>query len=90
LIESHIVDFIEFMFGLSMFFNALIFIPQAIKIYKTKNAGGLSLATFIGFNVIQVFIILHGYIREDYVLMFGYALSLAISGIVTSLIVLYK
>lgn len=90
MITEYIKCFIELMFGLSMFINSILFIPQAIKIYKTKNASGLSCTTFAGFNIIQIFTILHGYIRNDYTLMVGIALSLFTSGIVTFLIFFYK
>ena len=82
--------FIEVMFALSMFVNAILFFLQAVKIYKTKSAAGLSLITFSGFNIIQVFTILHAYIHRDYVLIFGFTLSLFISGIVTLLIFSYR
>ncbi|MDR1982857.1 MAG: hypothetical protein LBQ08_03620 [Holosporaceae bacterium] len=83
-------EFTEIVFGISMFFNAALFIPQAIKIYRTKTTKGLSPATFIGFNIIQIFTILHGYIHQDYLLMFGFILSLVSCGIVTFLIFLYR
>ncbi|GHU11733.1 hypothetical protein FACS189449_03800 [Alphaproteobacteria bacterium] len=81
---------IEVVFGFGMFINAVLFIPQAVKIYKTKNADGVSLATFVGFCVIQLFTVLHGYIHQDYVLMFGYALSFVFCATVTFLIFLYR
>lgn len=82
--------FIELMFGASMIVNAMLFIPQAVKIYKTKNVTGLSFATFLGFNVIQIFTILHAYIHDDYTLMLGFTLALVASGTVTFLIHFYK
>jgi MtN3 and saliva related transmembrane protein len=54
-------------FGMAMFINAALFLPQVIKLYKTKSTKGLSLITFIGFNIIQLSSILHGYIRKDYI-----------------------
>ncbi|MDR2268425.1 MAG: hypothetical protein LBD81_03180 [Holosporaceae bacterium] len=82
--------FVEVAFGLCLFANALLFVPQALKIYKTKSAKNLSLATFAGFNVIQVITALHGYIFKDLVLMYGSMLVLVSCGTVTLLIVLYK
>ncbi|MDR1235731.1 MAG: hypothetical protein LBJ96_01870 [Holosporaceae bacterium] len=78
------------MFGVSMFFNAILFIPQAVKIYKTKNARDLSLTTFIGFNIIQLFTILHGYVRDDWPLVRGMGMSFVFCGMVTFLIFLYR
>lgn len=87
--SAYVEHFIELMFGLSMFTNAMLFIPQAIKIYKTKSTQGLSKITFLGFNAIQVFTMLHGYINNDYALVFGFILSLITSGVVTFLIFYY-
>ena len=82
--------FIELMFGLSLFFNAMLFIPQAIGLFKAKEAKNVSLITFAGFNIMQIFTILHGYLNKDYVLMFGVLLSFVFCGINTFLIVLYR
>ncbi|GHU20205.1 hypothetical protein FACS189472_11160 [Alphaproteobacteria bacterium] len=87
---GYIEYFIEVVFGFGMFINAALFIPQAVEIYKTKNADGVSLTTFAGFNIIQLFTILHGYIHLDYILMFGSALGLIFCASVTFLIVIYK
>jgi len=82
--------FVEVMFGLGLFFNAALFIPQAIKIFKKKTAGEVSLLTFAGFNVMQIFTVLHGYLNKDYVLMFGFLLSFILCAVVTFLILLYR
>ena len=82
--------FVEFFFGLSMFVNAILFVPQILRLFKTKNPVGLSLTTFIGFNAIQIFSILHGYIHNDYIFMSGMLLSLLLCGCISLLIILYK
>jgi MtN3 and saliva related transmembrane protein len=81
---------IEFIFGLALFVNALLFVPQIIQLLRTKNADGLSLITFAGFNLIQLFTVLHGYLHHDYLLMVGNLMSLLTCGIVACLIVKYK
>ncbi|MDR1551617.1 MAG: hypothetical protein LBS14_02990 [Holosporaceae bacterium] len=85
-----LVVLVEFMFGLSMFTNAVLFIPQALKVYKTKDTGGLSVVTFAGFNFIQIVTIAHAYIHRDWILMGGYIFSLVFSGFTTALILKYK
>ena len=82
--------FVEIMFGLSMFVNAMLFVPQAIRLFNTKNVRGLSLITFAGFNVIQFFTILHGYLNKDYILMWGFILSFILCAIVTIMIIFYR
>ena len=82
--------FVDFVFSISLLLNALLFIPQAIKIYKNKDASNLSLATFAGFNVMQFFTAYHGYLNGDYMLMAGFGLSFITCAIVTVLILIYK
>lgn len=81
---------IETMFSIGLFANAILFVPQIIRLYRTKDAEGSSLLTFGGFCLIQFFAILHGYINQDYLLMLGFALSLLTCGTVTILIVWYR
>jgi len=78
------------MFGCSLFFNALVFIPQAIKIFKAKSSGELSLVTFLGFNIMQLLTVWHGYLEQDYTLMIGFLVSFITCGMVTILIIFYS
>ena len=82
-------DLIEFIFSFGLFINAILFIPQAIKILQTKTTQGISLTTFIGFNIIQIFTFLHGYLHKDYLLMIGILLSFMTCSVVTVLIIVY-
>jgi MtN3 and saliva related transmembrane protein len=81
---------IEIFFSAGMFINALLFIPQVIKLLKTKDSHDLSLLTFAGFNLIQLFILLHGLIHHDYLLLAGAGLSLLTCGTITVLIIVFK
>lgn len=83
-------DFIEMLFGVGLFINALIFIPQAIRIYKEKESRDVSLITFLGFLIIQFLIVLHGFIIQDYILIGGYIFSMITCGIVVFLIFYYR
>ncbi len=83
-------NLIETFFSLGLFINALLFVPQVIRLYKVKSAIGFSLITFFGFNLIQFFTILHGYLHRDLLLIIGNTLSFLTCGSVTYLIVLYK
>jgi len=82
-------DLIEFAFGSALFINALLFIPQAIKIFKTKSTKGVSFITFFGFLLIQLAVVLHGVIHQDYVLVVGYLVSMITCGAVVALILTY-
>jgi MtN3 and saliva related transmembrane protein len=84
-----VVGIVEFCFSTALFINAILFVPQAIELFKTKNANNLSLTTFLGFNLIQVAIILHGIFKKDWLLVTGMCLSLVSCGTVSFLIFLY-
>lgn len=85
-----IKNIIEIGFGAGLFVNALLFVPQIIKLLRVKDAKELSLLTFSGFCFIILFVILHGLINKDYFLVIGYSLSLIMCGLVTGLIIFYR
>jgi MtN3 and saliva related transmembrane protein len=85
-----LVQAIEVLFSLGLFVNAALFVPQIVKLYHTKNTEGLSLITFVGFNLIQLLAILHGVIHHDPVLITGFCLSLFSCGTVTLLLIWYR
>ena len=87
---SDIKGLIEIFFSISLFINALLFIPQAIKIKQKKDSKEVSLLTFLGFNVIQFFTILHAFLFKDYLLLIGYLISFITCGYVIFLIVRYR
>lgn len=82
-------NFVEVIFSIGLFINAILFVPQAIKIYRQKHANDVSLVTFFGFNVLQFFTMLHGYFLRDYILMIGFLFSFITCGLVTILIIYY-
>ncbi|MBA2651055.1 MAG: hypothetical protein H0U73_02100 [Tatlockia sp.] len=81
---------IQYGFSLSLIVNAGLFIPQIIALVKTKSSTGVSLLTFAGFNIIQLFTMLHGWFIGDYLLAVGYFLSILTCGSVSFLIIYYK
>lgn len=83
-------NFVQFGFSLSLLANAALFIPQIITLLKNKTAKNVSLITFAGFNVIQLFIFFHGLVERDYLLASGYLLSILSCGTVTILIIYYS
>jgi MtN3 and saliva related transmembrane protein len=83
-------EIVTFFFGLGFVFNASLFIPQAIKIIKTKSARDVSLITFAGFNFIQINGALYGYYQNDLILMYGNLISFITCGIVTLLATYYR
>ena len=83
-------DIIEVLFGIALFANACLFIPQTVRLLQHKDASGLSLTTFLGFNVINLLTIMHGVIKQDILLITGYVVSAVTNGSVTWLIIWYR
>lgn len=81
---------VEFGFSISLLVNAILFIPQAHVIYKTKSVKDVSLLTFVGFNVIQLFTVFHGILTHDYILVLGYLFSILTCGTVSVFIFYYR
>ena len=81
---------INFVFASALVINALVFIPQAIKIFREKGAKNVSLVTFLGFLGTQFAVVLHGLIVHDYILVGGYLLSMLTCGSVILLVIKYK
>jgi MtN3 and saliva related transmembrane protein len=82
-------DTVAFIFGLGMVLNAALFVPQAVHLWRTKTAQGVSILSFAGFNTLQAIGALHGYFEHDYALMIGMLASLLTCGSVTVLAVRY-
>jgi len=81
---------IEGICGVTLFMNALLFISQAIKIFKSKSTQGISLITFLGFLIIQLSVVLHGILHHDPILVVGYLLSMVTCGVVVILFYYYR
>jgi MtN3 and saliva related transmembrane protein len=80
----------ESLFGTCLLINAVLFIPQLVKLIKVKNSDSLSLLTFLGFLVIQAITIIHGFLRKDYILAFGTMLSMISCGLVVIFILIHR
>lgn len=78
------------LFGLALFINALLFIPQALKIFREKKSNEISLSTFFGFLFIQLIAVCYGVIHNDYILAIGYLLSMITCGAVVIFTLMYK
>lgn len=64
-----------FLFNLAMFANGTLFAVQGVKLFRTKSANDLSIASYIGFLAIQLATFLHAYDENDSQLMLGISYS---------------
>ena len=80
----------EWLFGLGLGCNALLFVPQVIAVWRKKSDEGISLITFGGFSILQVIGIVHGVYQHDLSLILGMSASLLTCGSVTFLTLFYR
>lgn len=83
-------NLINIIFAIALFVNSLLFIPQIRCLYKNKHVGNTSILTFAGFNIMNLFGVLHGIVVDDKILIIGYSLSVVTNTTVTFLLIKYK
>lgn len=81
---------VALIFGFGMILNAGLFIPQALHLWRNRTGRGISVPSFLGFNLLQLTGALHGWFQHDRALMFGMLASLITCGSVTILAVRYS
>lgn len=81
---------IGLVFNVALFINALLFIPQSIRILKEKTVKGLSFITFFGLLLIHILILFKGLISEDILLISGAISGILTIGCVLMLIMVYR
>jgi len=83
-------EIVAVIFGVGLLGNALLFVPQAIAVWRKKSDEGISLITFGGFSILQIIGIVHGLYQRDPSLTIGMAASLLTCGSVTVLTIFYR
>lgn len=83
-------EIVALIFGFAMIINACLFIPQSLHLWRTKSSRGISVASFAGFNALQLVGVIHGYFQRDYALLAGMLASLITCGSVTLLAAVYR
>ena len=83
-------NIIEYSFAASLFVNAVLFIPQIMRLWASKDSKEVSFITFFGFWLIQLATTLHGFLKKDYLLAFGTLASMVTCGIVIIAIIFYR
>lgn len=85
-----IKEIVTVAFGLGLLGNALLFVPQAIAVWRKKSDEGVSLVTFGGFCILQILGVIHGVYQHDNSLIVGLGASFLTCGTVTLLTVVYR
>jgi MtN3 and saliva related transmembrane protein len=84
------VEVFDWLFGLGLGCNALLFVPQVLAVWRKKTDEGISLITFGGFSILQAIGIVHGVNHRDWSLILGMTASLLTCGSVTGLTIFYR
>ena len=83
-------EIVAVVFGLGLVCNGLLFVPQAVAVWRKKTDEGVSLITFGGFSVLQMIGIVHGVFQHDWSLILGMTASLLGCGTTTLLTAFYR
>jgi MtN3 and saliva related transmembrane protein len=83
-------EIVAVIFGLGLVGNALLFVPQALAVWRKKTDEGISLITFGGFSALQVISVVHGVYQHDPSLIIGMGASFLTCGTVTALTIFYR
>ncbi|MDF2691586.1 MAG: Histidine kinase, partial [Gammaproteobacteria bacterium] len=78
---------IAFLFGMALFINTILLIPQLYRLVSSKTPQGLSFITLCGFSLLQLIAICYSLTRHDFLISFGYSLSFILF---SGLIIKYK
>lgn len=84
------IQIFNWLYLIGCFFNAALYIPQILILYKKKDPVGVSLFTFVGFSLIQCVAIANGFYYHDMPLFIGKIASLFMSLNTVFLILLYR
>jgi MtN3 and saliva related transmembrane protein len=81
---------VAWIFGIGLIGNAMLFVPQAIAVWRKKSGEGVSLITFGGFCVLQIIGVIHGIYEHDNSLIVGLGASFLTCGTATALTIFYR
>jgi MtN3 and saliva related transmembrane protein len=84
------MDFITLLGLLAAFGTTFSFLPQAIKIIKTKNTEGISLSMYLMFTTGVFLWLIYGYMKNDMPIMVANAITLILAIIILYLKMKYK
>ncbi|MDF1760498.1 MAG: PQ-loop domain-containing transporter [Coxiellaceae bacterium] len=84
------IHVINWLFGIGLFVNAMLFVPQLYRIIKEKSAKELSLIMFIGFCLTQLSAIAYGVVHSEWEIVVGFGLAFILCFAITTISVFYR
>lgn len=84
------MDFITLIGLIAAFGTTFSFLPQAIKIIKTKNTEGISLSMYLMFSTGVFLWLIYGYMKSDTPVMLANGITLILAVIILFLKIKYR
>lgn len=81
---------LEFLGFIGIILVTSAYIPQIVKIWKTKNAEGISITAWLTWLVGTVFILIHAFSTKDGVFIVFQTLSFIFVATITLLAIVYR
>lgn len=76
----------SFIIWLAGMVNVTAMLPQLVRIIRTRNIAGLSLAMFVLYFLVQVAFSIEGFFKNNRMLMVCMGLSAVVSGMIIALV----
>jgi uncharacterized protein with PQ loop repeat len=76
----------SFIIWLAGIVNVTAMLPQLVRIIRTRNIAGLSLAMFVLYFLVQVAFSIEGFLKNNRMLMVCMGLSAVVSGMIIVLV----
>lgn len=80
----------EGQFGIGLVINAMLYVPQIMRLIKEKRSNELSYVMFCGFLCLTLSQVLYGFFRHDWIMAWGNMLTFITCGTVVCLIFVYR
>ena len=77
-------------FGIGLVVNALLYVPQIMRIIKEKGSRELSYVMFCGFLCLTFSQVVYGFFKHDWIMAWGNMLTFITCGTVVCLIFFYR
>jgi|GEM_PF-1570270 len=89
--HGHILKIImEGQFGIGLIVNAMLYVPQIMRLYKEKGSRELSYLMFGGFWFLTLSQTIYGFFKHDWIMAWGNMLTMITCGTVVCLIYIYR
>jgi MtN3 and saliva related transmembrane protein len=80
----------EGQYGIGLLVNAMLYVPQILRLVKERASNELSYVMFCGFLCLTLSQVLYGFFRHDWIMAWGNMSTFITCGTVVCLIFIYR